>query len=102
MKILMLVATTVAIAMFDRGTGLFDATQEAVLAYCDSMTREIHVPAETFAPVRAALDERCLVELTATIGAYNMVSRFLVALEVGADERDAAVELLLASRVEQI
>ena len=68
------------------GLILFDATQEAVLAYCDSMTREIHVPAETFAPVRAALDERCLVELTATIGAYNMVSRFIEAL--GIDSKD--------------
>ena len=69
-----------------KGTGLFDATQEAVLAYCNSMTREIHVPAETFAPLRAALDERCLVELTATIGAYNMVSRFIEAL--GIDSKD--------------
>ncbi len=69
-----------------KGTGLFDATQEAVLAYCDSTTREIHVPTETFAPVRAALDERCLVELTATIGAYNMVSRFIEALSI--DSKD--------------
>ena len=69
-----------------QGTGLFDATQEAVLAYCDSMTREIHVPAETFAPVRKVLDERCLVELTATIGTYNMVSRFIEAL--GIDSKD--------------
>ena len=69
-----------------KGTGLFDATQKAVLAYCDSMTREIHVPAETFAPVRKVLDERCLVELTATIGAYNMVSRFIEAL--GIDSKD--------------
>ena len=61
-----------------KGTGLFNATQEAVLAYCDAMPREIHVPAETFAPVRAALDERCVVELTATIGAYNMVSLSLI------------------------
>ena len=41
-----------------KGTGLFDATQEALLAYCDSMTLEIDVPAETFAPFRAVLVER--------------------------------------------
>ena len=60
--------------------------KEAALAYCDSMTRQIHIPAEIFASVRAALDERCLVELTATIGAYNMVSRFIEAL--GIDSKD--------------
>ncbi len=69
-----------------KGTGLFDAAQEAVLAYCDSMTREIHVPAETFAPVRAALDERRSVGPTATIGAHDMVSRFIEAL--GIDSKD--------------
>ena len=70
-----------------RGGGPFDATQQAVLAYCDAMTRQIHVPGETFAAVRAVLDTRDLVELTATIGAYNMVSRFIEAL--GIDSRDA-------------
>lgn len=69
-----------------RDAVLFDATQQAVLAYCDSMTREVHVPADVFAQVRAVLDERRLVELTATIGAYNMVSRFLEAL--GIDSKD--------------
>ena len=81
-----------------KGTGLFDATQEAVLAYCDAMTREIHVPAETFAPVRAALDDRCLVELTATIGAYNMVSRFIEAL--GIDSKDDLSNREGSSRVQ--
>ena len=81
-----------------KGTGLFDATQQAVLAYCDSMTREVHVPAETFAPVRAALDERCLVELTATIGAYNMVSRFIEALSI--DSKDDLSNREASSRVQ--
>lgn len=81
-----------------RGAGLFDATEEAVLAYCDSMTRDIHVPAEIFAPVRAALDERCLVELTATIGAYNMVSRFIEAM--GIDSRDDLTTAAAASHVQ--
>jgi len=64
------------------GSGLFDDTQRAVLAYCDAMTRKIRVPDEIFAGVRRALDDRCLVELTATIGAYNMVSRFLEAMQI--------------------
>ncbi|PHK96468.1 carboxymuconolactone decarboxylase [Pseudoroseomonas rhizosphaerae] len=69
-----------------RGSDAFDDTQRAVLAYCDAMTREVHVPDAVFAAVRERLDARDLVELTATIGAYNMVSRFLEAM--GVDARD--------------
>ncbi|MCK8785379.1 carboxymuconolactone decarboxylase family protein [Roseomonas sp. NAR14] len=64
----------------------FDARQRAVLAYTDSMTREIHVPDAVFAAVRETFDRRELVELTATIGAYNMVSRFLEAMRIHADD----------------
>ena len=65
-----------------QASDLFDETQRAVLAYCDAMTREIRVPDAVFAAVRRALPDRELVELTATIGAYNMVSRFLEALQI--------------------
>lgn len=68
------------------GSDQFDAIQRAVLAYCDAMTRTVHVPDEVFAAVRGALHNRHLVELTATIGAYNMVSRFLEAMRI--DARD--------------
>jgi len=60
----------------------YDATQRAVLAYTDAMTKEIHVSPEVFAVVKAVLTDRLLVELTATVGAYNMVSRFLEALQI--------------------
>jgi alkylhydroperoxidase family enzyme len=63
-------------------SGLFDPRQRAVLAYADAMTRQVQVPDEVFAAVRAAFDDRHLVELTATIAGYNMVSRFLEALKV--------------------
>ena len=46
------------------------------------MTREIHVPHDVFARVREHLTERHVVELTATIAAYNCVSRFLEALRI--------------------
>jgi AhpD family alkylhydroperoxidase len=62
----------------------FDACQRAVLDYVDAMTRDIRVPKETFLAVRKFMDDRQIVELTATIGAYNMVSRFLEALEIRA------------------
>ena len=60
----------------------YDATQRAVLAYTDAMTKDIHVAADTFSAVKAVLTDRLLVELTATVGAYNMVSRFLEALQI--------------------
>ena len=69
-----------------RDAGCFDATQRAVLAYCDAMTRDIHVPLDVFAQARAVLDDRRLVELTATVGAYNMVSRFIEALGIDAND----------------
>jgi alkylhydroperoxidase family enzyme len=59
-----------------------DGADRAVLAYADSMTREIRVPDEVFAQLRAHLAERHIVELTATIAAYNCVSRFLEALRI--------------------
>jgi alkylhydroperoxidase family enzyme len=43
------------------------------------------VPQAIFADVRQYFNEREMVELTATIGAYNMVSRFLEALQVDHD-----------------
>jgi AhpD family alkylhydroperoxidase len=60
----------------------YDATQRAVLAYTDAMTKDIHVSPEVFAATKAVLTDRLLVELTATVGAYNMVSRFLEALQI--------------------
>ncbi|WP_371552266.1 carboxymuconolactone decarboxylase family protein [Streptomyces sp. NBC_00554] len=59
-----------------------DARQRRVIAYTDAMTRDVHVPEELFDALRADFSEPELVELTATAAAYNMVSRFLVALEI--------------------
>ena len=46
------------------------------------MTRDVHVPDDVFVRVREHLNEREVVELTATIAAYNCVSRFLEALRI--------------------
>lgn len=58
------------------------AAQRAVLAYTDAMTRDIHVPDAVFEGLRGHFNQREIVELTATIGGYNLVSRFLEALAV--------------------
>ncbi len=62
---------------------LFDPQERAVLRLIFEMTRHARVSDETFVRVQAALpDDRQVVELVGVIAAYNMVSRFLVALEV--------------------
>jgi AhpD family alkylhydroperoxidase len=61
---------------------LFDAAERAVLAYTDTMTKEIQVADELFAEVQKHFDAQDLVELTATIAGYNLVSRFLEAMQV--------------------
>jgi alkylhydroperoxidase family enzyme len=65
-----------------RDSQLFSERQRALLAYTDAMTREIKVPDEIFAEVRKHFSERQTVELTMLISAYNMLTRFLQALEV--------------------
>jgi 4-carboxymuconolactone decarboxylase len=61
---------------------LFSDRQRALLAYTDAMTRQIDVADAVFAEVRKHFSERQTVELTMLIGAYNMLTRFLKALQV--------------------
>ena len=64
-------------------TANFDATEQAVLQLTLEMTRNVEVSDSTFERVRSALsDTRQIVELVGVIATYNMVSRFLVALQV--------------------
>jgi alkylhydroperoxidase family enzyme len=63
----------------------FDAVERAVLAYTDSMTRQIQVPDDVFAAIKERFGERQTVELSATIGAYNCVSRFLESIRIDSD-----------------
>ncbi|KAK8049201.1 carboxymuconolactone decarboxylase [Apiospora phragmitis] len=59
------------------------AAEWAVLRVTDEMTRNVRVRDETFAELRKHFNEREVVEVVATVSAYNCVSRFLVALDVG-------------------
>ncbi|KAK2595145.1 hypothetical protein QQS21_007171 [Conoideocrella luteorostrata] len=58
-------------------------SQWAVLLYTDEMTRNVQVRDVTFAKLKSLFDDRGVVEITGTAAAYNCVSRFLVALDVG-------------------
>lgn len=60
----------------------YTAQQRAVLTLTDGMTRNVQVPSGAVAAVRDFLNDREVVELVATVGAYNMVSRFLEALDI--------------------
>ena len=62
---------------------LFTRKQVAVLKYTDAMTKTVTVPDEVFLEMRRSFSNREVVEITSTAAAYNCVSRFLVALDVG-------------------
>jgi AhpD family alkylhydroperoxidase len=61
----------------------FAPLERLVLDFTDAMTRTVDVPDALFERLRPHFDARGLVELCATVAAYNMVSRFLVALRIG-------------------
>lgn len=65
-----------------QGSTLFDERERDVLAYGEAMTLQVQVDEATFQAVRRHFSSRELVELTATVASYNMVSRFLEALGV--------------------
>ena len=64
--------------------GLGDA-ERVVLNYAAAMTIEVRVTDALFDEVRRHFDAREIVELTAAIAAYNMVSRFVEALRIDPD-----------------
>jgi 4-carboxymuconolactone decarboxylase len=61
---------------------VFSATERLLLELTDAMTRNIEVSDALMDRVRAQFDSKLTVEIVATIAAYNMVSRLLVALNV--------------------
>lgn len=67
-----------------RESAAYTPLQRAVLELTDGMTRDVQVPAALVQSVREQLgsDDRQLVELIATIAGYNLVSRFLEALQI--------------------
>lgn len=65
------------------GLGVLSAEERAVLRYTDQMTVGVHVQDGVAEQLKRVLDDTQVVELTATVAAYNCVSRFLVALDVG-------------------
>lgn len=77
------------VALAAKNGALFDEAERAVLQLTLEMTDGVAVNEDTMDWVKKALgNERAVVELVATVATYNMVSRFLVALDVRADDGD--------------
>lgn len=65
---------------------LFDEAERATLALTQEMTLQVQVSDACFARLQRALpDTQQQVELVGVVAAYNMVSRFLEALQVPAE-----------------
>ena len=71
-----------ALRRWPQARGLFSDDEQGVLDLTDAMTRDVEVPEAVMARVRQRFDARGVVELVTTVAAYNMVSRFLVALNI--------------------
>ena len=66
-----------------RNTALFDAAERATFQLVLEMTCNVEVDPGTLASVREAFgNDQAVVELVATIAAYNMVSRVVVACDI--------------------
>lgn len=61
----------------------FSDRERTLLALADAMTRDVQVPDALLQQVAEGRGAQQVLELVATVAAYNMVSRLLVALRVG-------------------
>jgi AhpD family alkylhydroperoxidase len=62
---------------------VFSSQEQAILKLTDVMTQEIQVSDTVFDPIKSQFNDPEILELVATIAAYNMVSRLLNALHIG-------------------
>ena len=69
-----------------RKSGVYGGKESALLAYVDAMTRDVAVPDAIFDGMRKHFSEREILELTVLIGAYNMQTRLLRALDIQPDK----------------
>jgi alkylhydroperoxidase family enzyme len=58
------------------------AIESIVIQYAAQMTLQVNIEEAVFAQMQQHFDTTALVELTSSIATYNMVARFLVALDI--------------------
>lgn len=68
----------------------FTERDRAVLGWAESVTVHLRPDTASLDRVRAVLNDREVVELTATVGFYSCVARFVLALDVDQDEEAGA------------
>jgi len=66
--------------------GAFTEDERLAMRYALAMTTQVKVPDALFRELRDRFSTTEIVELTAAIATYNMVARFLVALQVEEDK----------------
>lgn len=69
-----------------RDSTSYDATQRNVLELTDQMTTKVKVDKSVMDALATDFNHQELVELVATVAAYNMVSRFLEAFGIHSDD----------------
>lgn len=62
--------------------GVLSEDERMVLAFTYQSTKNVKVDEEVFGRVKGRFSDQEVMELTITVAGYNMVSRFLVALDV--------------------
>ena len=55
---------------------------QAAMRLADAMTKDIKVPQDVFDGLRKFLNEQQMVDAVGAVATYNLVSRFVVALDV--------------------
>lgn len=60
----------------------FDELQRAVIRFAIASTRSVQIPDSIFNSLKQRMSSTEVVELVAVTAAYNMVARFLVALQI--------------------
>jgi alkylhydroperoxidase family enzyme len=65
------------------GGSALSAQQLLAIRMTDAMTVNLDVSDQLYEEVRRHFDAQGQIDLVATIAAYNMVSRFLIALKIG-------------------
>ncbi|MEU3662435.1 carboxymuconolactone decarboxylase family protein [Streptomyces sp. NPDC032940] len=66
----------------DADSTLFNEEERALITLTDQSTRRVEVDADVIEHLKRLFGEAQTVEAVATVAAYNMVSRFLVALAI--------------------
>lgn len=77
-------------ALANPASPLFDAREQAVLAFTDAVVREVKAPEPLYAGLAAHCSPQEQMEVIVTIGFYMLVSRLLENLELEVEDPDAA------------